>query len=162
MAVLGKFRQEDFSIYFFIKGLVGDKVERIVDSYPYTEIENNTLVVPCVSVEHSLTVDEGGELGSSWFRRTWTVDVFGTTDAQRDELSDIIFKALDGSIPIKDYSGGFRREDGKSLAGADLRIIEWATVEDRSMRPTYAFPALSEKRFWRTTITFSTTTTQAE
>jgi len=160
MVVIGKFRQEDFSVYFFIKDLVGDKVKRVVDSYPYTEVENNTLEVPCVSVEHSQTVDDGGELGSSWFRRTWAIDVFADNDAQRDELSDIIFQALDKSIPIRDYSVGFR-EDGKAKSGADLRIIEWASVEDRSMRPTYAFPSLSERKFWRTTITFSTVTTQA-
>jgi hypothetical protein len=67
---------------------------------------------------------------------------------------------LDNAVPIRDYSSGFRT-DGKSLAGADLRIIEWANVERRVMRPTYAFPALSEKKFWRTTITFNTVTTQA-
>lgn len=160
MTVVGKFRQEDFSVYFFIKDLVGDRVGRIVDSYPYTEIEDSTLTVPCISVEHTKTVDEGGELGASWFRRTWTVDVFAVNDAQRDELADEIFQALDNSIPIRDYSSGFR-EDGKSLAGADLRIIEWAAVEDRTMSPSYAFPALSEKKFWRATITFSTVTTQA-
>ena len=160
MAVLGKFRQEDFSVYFFLKDLLGDKVKRVVDSYPYTEVENDKLEVPCVSVEHSNTLDTGGELGSSWFRRTWSVDVFAANDAQRDELSDIIFRALDKSIPIKDYSEGFRT-DGKSLAGADLRIIEWAGVENRSMRPSYAFPSLSEKKYWRMTLTFSTVTTQA-
>ena len=158
--MVGKFRQEDLSVYFFIKDLLGSKVRRVVDSYPYTEIENNELEVPCASVEHSLTVDEGGELGSSWFRRTWTIDIFANNDTMRDELSDIIFQALDNSIPIRDYSNGFR-EDGKSLAGADLRIIEWAGVKNRSMRPTYAFPSLSDKKFWRTTITFSTVTTQA-
>ncbi len=161
MVVIGKFRQEDFSIYFFIRGLIGGLVEnRVVDSYPYTEIEEDTLKVPSVAVENSLTVDEGGELGSSWFRRTWAIDVFAPNDAQRDELGDTIFKALDNAIPIRDYSGGFR-EDGKSLAGVDLRIIEYAIVEDRSMRPTYAFTSLSERKFWRTTITFTTTTTQA-
>jgi hypothetical protein len=158
--MVGKFRQEDLSIYFFIKDLFGSKVKRVVDSYPYTEIENNELKVPCVSVEHSLTVDEGGELGSSWFRRTWAVDIFADNDTQRDELSDMLFKALDNAVPIRDYSNGFR-PDGKSLAGADLRVIEWANVERRVMRPTYAFPALSEKKFWRTTITFNTVTTQA-
>ena len=160
MTVIGKFRQEDLSVYFFIKDLLGSKVRRVVDSYPYTNIEDNTLEVPCVSVEHSVTFDNGGELGSSWFRRTWSIDVFASTDTQRDELSDIIFQALDNSIPIRDYSSGFK-EDGKGLAGVDLRIIEWAGVEDRSMRPTYAFPSLSNKKFWRTTITFSTVTTQA-
>lgn len=160
MVILGKFRQEDYSIYFFIKDLLSGKVDKIVDSYPYTEIENNSLEIPCASVEHSLTVDDGGELGSSWFRRTWSIDVFAINDTQRDEISDIVFQALDRSIPIRDYSGGFR-SDGKSLAGGDLRIIEWAVVEDRSMRPTYAFSSVSEKKFWRITITFNTVTTQA-
>jgi len=140
--MISKFRQEDFSIFFFVKDLLGSKVKRVLDSYPYTEIENDTLDVPCASVEHTLTVDEGGELGSSWYRRTWVIDIFADNDAKRDELSDMVFKALDNSIPIKDYSSGFRT-DGKSLAGADLNIIEWANVENRSMRPVYAFPSLA-------------------
>ena len=161
MTVVGKFRQEDFSVYFFMKGLVGSLVKKVVDSYPYTEIETNALEVPCVSVEHSLTVDSGGELGSSWFRRTWTIDIFADNDAKRDELSDMIFQALDNSIPIRDYSSGFR-EDGQSLSGADLRIIEWAIVENRTMRPVYSFVTLQSDKFWRVTITFNTVTTQVE
>jgi len=160
MAVVGKFRNEDFSVFFFVKDLLGSKVLRVVDSYPYTEIEDNTLEVPCASVEHSQTVDDGGELGSSWFRRTWAIDVFGVNDSQRDELSDLIFQALDNAITMKDYSGGFRA-DGKSIAGTDLRVIEYANVEDRTMRPTYAFTSLADKKFWRTTITFTTVTTKA-
>ena len=52
------------------------------------------------------------------------------------------------------------RQDGKSIAGADLTIIEWTMPENRRMRPTYAFPSLSDKKLWRTTITFDTVTTQ--
>lgn len=154
-----KFRQEDFSIFFFIKDLLGNKVQRVVDSYPYTEIENNTLDIPCASVEHVQTVDRGGELGSSWFRRTWAIDIFADNDVKRDELSDTVFQALDNAVPIRDYSGGFR-QDGKSLAGTDLTIIEWTMPENRRLRPVYAFSSLSDKKFWRTTITFDTVTTQ--
>ena len=160
MVDVGKFRNEDFSVYFWLRNLVGDKVDRVIDSYPYTEIENDTLVVPSVSVEHSQTVDEGGELGASWFRRTWAIDVFGVNDAQRDELADIVFKALDGAIPIRNHSTGFR-EDGKSLLGLDLPLIEWMNPEDRMMRPTYAFGLHADIKFWRATITFSTVSTQA-
>ena len=160
MAIIGKFRQEDLSVYFFIKELLSGKVSNIKDSYPYTELESSTLVVPCVSVEHSHTVDTGGELGGSWFRRTWAVDVFALNDTQRDEIADLIFMALDMSIPIKNFSSGFRA-DGKSLAGADLNVIEYAVVEDRSMRPTYSFNSLADKKFWRMNMTFSTITTQA-
>jgi len=157
---ISKFRSEDFSVYFFIKDLIGSLVKRVVDGYPYTEIESETLEVPSVSVEHTQTMDDGGELGASWFRRTWAVDVFAVNDAQRDELGHLVFDALDKSIPIRDYSSGFRA-DGKGLAGQDLRLIEYAAVEDRMMRPTYAFTTLSEKKFWRMTVTFVTVSTRA-
>jgi len=32
-------------ILYFIKDLLGTKVKKVVDGYPYTEIENDTLVV---------------------------------------------------------------------------------------------------------------------
>jgi hypothetical protein len=160
MAVIGKFRQEDFSVYYFVKEVLGSRVVKVIDSYPYNDVSNHTLTVPCASVEHTQTLDRGGELGSSWFTRTWVIDVFGKNDAQRDELADVLYEALDHDIPIRDYSGGFR-DDGKSIAGADLRIIEYASVRNRSMRPAYAFSSLSEDKFWRTTITFDTVTTHS-
>lgn len=161
MVTISKFRNEDLSVYFFVKDLLGDKVQRVVDGYPYTEIEEGALEIPSVSVEHTNTYDDGGELGASWYGRSWAIDVFADTDVKRDELAHLIFDALDRSIPIKDYSAGFRR-DGTSLAGTDLRVIEYATVSSRSMRPTYAFASMSEKKFWRMVITFNTMTTRAE
>src|SRR3989304_1312741 len=78
MTATGKFRNEDLSVYFFIKGIdigggktLGD-IATIVDGYPYNEIEQSTLVLPTISVEVRLTTDEeAGELGASWFRRSW-------------------------------------------------------------------------------------------
>lgn len=168
MTVTGKFRNEDFSVYFFIKSIslgngktIGD-IANIVDGYPYNEIESNTLVIPCISIEARLTSDEGaGELGASWFRRSWAVDVFATTDTQRDELGDRIFQALDTAIAIRDYSQGYRKDTGKSLLGTDLRIIEYVSPENRTIRPTYAFNLYARIKYWRTTISFETVSTQA-
>jgi len=168
MTATGKFRNEDLSVYFFIKGIdigggktLGD-IATIVDGYPYNEIEQSTLVLPTISVEVRLTTDEeAGELGASWFRRSWAVDVFANNDTQRDDFSDKIFQSIDSSIPIKDYSVGFRKETGKSLLGTDLRIIEYMTPSNRNIRPTYAFNLYAKIKYWRTTISFETVSTQA-
>ena len=165
--VTGKFRNEDFSVYFFIKFLdidgtpLGD-IANIVDGYPYNEIEESKLVLPTVSIEATMTSDEGaGELGASWFRRAWAIDIFAQTDVQRDDLADRIFQALDVAIPIKDYSGGYNLTTGKSKAGVDLRIIEYVNPENRTIRPTYAFNLYAKIKYWRATVTFETVSTQA-
>ena len=71
------------------------------------------------------------------------------------------FQALDVAIPIKDYSGGFRKDTGKSPAGVDLRIIEYMNPEDRTIRPTYAFNLYAKIKYWKATVTFETVSTQA-
>jgi len=169
MTATGKFRNEDLSVYFFIKDIsigggrtIGDAVANIVDGYPYNAIESSTLVIPCISVEARLTTDEqAGELGASWFRRSWAIDIFANNDTQRDEFADRIFQALDFAIPIKDFSQGYRKDTGKSLLGADLRVIENMSPSNRSIRPTYAFNMYAKIKYWRTTVGFDTVSTQA-
>lgn len=158
----GKTRNEDLSVYFFVKDTLSGKVDNIVDSYPYTEIINQTLTVPTVSVEHRQTEDDTGtgEMGASWYRRTWAIDIFAENDTKRDDVADLLYDALDVSIPLRDYSLGFR-ENGKSLLGADLRIIEYVQPEERTLRPIYAFSDYNKLKYWRATITFSTISTQA-
>jgi hypothetical protein len=162
MVTLSKLRNEDLSVYFFIKSLIGSKVKQIVDGYPYTEIEDGTLVVPSASVEHRQTAEEGGELGASWFRRSWEIDIFATNDTQRDELGALVFNGLDNAIPIRDYSGGFNKDTGKSVLGTDLRIIEYMSPEDRTMRPTYGFDLYAKIKYWRINVAFFTVSTQNE
>jgi hypothetical protein len=163
----GKFHNEDLSVYFFIKTLDIDGTElgdiaRIVDGYPYNEIEEGTLVIPTVSIEAGLTSDENaGELGASWYRRVWSVDIFAQTDVQRDDLADRIFQALESAIPIKDYSSGFRKDTGLSVAGTPLRIIEYMNAEGRTMRPSYGFNLYQKVKYWRSTVSFETVSTQA-
>lgn len=165
--VTGKFHNEDLSIYFFLKFLDIDgkqlgNIATIRDGYPYNEIEESALVLPTVSIEASMTSDEGvGELGASWFRRTWAIDIFAQTDVQRDELADRIFQALNVALPIRDYSGGFNADSGKSKAGLDLRIIEYMNPDSRSIRPTYAFNLYAKIKYWRATVGFETVSTQA-
>jgi hypothetical protein len=114
-----------------------------------------------VSVEVSLVSDEGGELGASWLRRDWTIDIFAKTDTQRDDMADKIFMALDNAIPIRDYSQGYRKDTGLSLAGSPLRIIEYMNPENRTIRPSYGFNLYQKIKYWRTTLTFETVSTQA-
>jgi len=159
----GKTRNEDLSIYFFVKDLLSGKVSNIVDSYPYSDIIADKLALPTVSVEHRQTEDMTGvgELGSSWYRRSWIIDVFAETDTRRDDIAEIIYNGLDLSFPIRDYSVGYRKDTGKSLLGTDLRIIEWVQAEDRAMRPIYTFNDFNKLKYWRTTINFATVSTQS-
>ena len=168
--VSGKFRNEDLSVWFFLKDIVldsgagvtiGDFVN-LVDGYPYNELEDGNLVLPTVAIEAGTTSDEGiGELGASWFRRSWSIDIFAQTDVQRDDMADKIFQALDNAIPIKDYSSGYRKDTGLSAAGTPLRIIEYMNPESRTMRPTYAFNMYAKINYWRTSVSFETISTQA-
>ena len=162
----GKFHNEDLSIYFFIKSIdidgkeLGD-IARIVDGYPYNEIESETLVLPTVSIEAGITSDDAGEMGASWYRRVWSIDVFANSDVQRDDLADRIFQALGLAIPIKDFSEGYNRDTGLKISGLPLRVIEYVNADDRTMRPAYAFNLYQKIRYWRSTVTFETVSTQA-
>jgi len=158
-----KIRNEDLSIYFFIKDLLAGKVSNVIDSYPYTDIMNDKLTIPTVAIEHRQTEDMRGvgELGSSWFRRSWVINVFAETDTKRDDIAELIFNSLDIPVPIRDYSLGYRKETGKSLLGTDLRIIEYVQPEDRTVRPIYTFNDLNKLKYWQTAISFSTISTQA-
>lgn len=158
---MGKLRNEDLSVYFFVKDTLGSNVLRVVDGYPYNEVEDGTLVVPSAAVEHKLTSEEPGELGATWFRRDWSVDIFARNDTQRDELGDVLFRALNLSIPIRDYGPpGFNADTGKSLIGTDLRIIEYVRPDDRILKPTYTFDLYSKLKYWRVNIQFATVSTQ--
>lgn len=161
MGIVSKFRNEDLSIYCWLRELLGTKVTQVVDAYPYTDIENSTLVIPSASIEHRLTEEYAGELGSSWFRRTWAIDIFATSDTQRNELADLVFQGLDDGIEIKDFSEGFyivNNSCKKALIGTELGIIESVQPFDRVMKPTYAFSDPKVK-FWRMSISFVTTST---
>lgn len=163
----GKFHNEDLSIYFFIKtldisGTELGSIARVVDGYPYNEIEEGTLTLPTVAIEAGVASDENaGELGASWFRHAWSIDIFARTDVQRDDLADRIFQALGNAIPIKDYSLGYRKDTGLSVAGTPLRIIEYVNAESRTIRPTYGFNLYQKIKYWRTTVSFETVSTQA-
>jgi len=164
---VGKFVSEDLSIYFFIRDIDIDgsslgSIATVVDGYPYNDIERSALVLPTVSVECTATTDTGvGEMGASWFKRSWEINVFAETDVQRDDMSDRIFQALEVSIPIKDFSGGYRKSTGLSPAGVALRVIEYANAENRWIRPTYGFNLYSKLKYWRSSISFDTITTSA-
>jgi hypothetical protein len=158
---VGRLRNEDLSMFFFIKELLSGKVTTIVDGFPYTEIDNQVLVVPSVSVEHMMSSETRGELGSPWVKRSWELNVFAQNDTQRDEIAETLFKGLNLSVPIRDYSGGFRKETGKALAGTDLPILEWVQPEERSLRPAPQFMTKQQAKYWRLTISFSTVSTDA-
>ena len=161
MVNIGKFRNEDLSMYCWLRELLKGKVKRVMDAYPYTDLEEQKLEVPSASIEHRLTEEFQSELGSSWFRRMWAIDIFATNDKQRDELADIVFQALNDAIPIKDFSGGYYILSDcckKNAIGADLEIIESVIPEQRTMQPSYAWGEPTMK-YWHMVITYETAST---
>jgi len=155
MSVVDKLRNEDYSVLKYIESTVSTLSTsiRVVDSFPYNELQKETLQVPVVAVEHTQTAEEAIELGSSGYRRNWTIDILAGSDVERDAIGHSIFQALDNSIPIKDFSGG--------VSGSNQPIIEYAIVEDRTMEPLHTFDEYSRLKFWRMVVRFSTVTTQA-
>jgi len=148
-----KLRNEDFSMYYFIKNTLTDVPNiTIKDAYPYNEVEQGTLTLPTVSIEHTQTIEEGLQLGDDWVRRMWTIEVFAKTDTQRDEISELIYDSLNVSVPIYDYVTNKLTDTYPPSFSVDYRI----QPEDRLIRPIYSFNEYNLYKFWRASITFET------
>jgi hypothetical protein len=156
---VNKLRNEDLSILYFIKDLLSSIVSNVLDGYPYNSLQDEKLILPAVAIEHDRTAEEAGELGSNWTEREWSVYIFAATDAKRDEIMGAIFDGLSAAIPIKDFSGGYNSDTGKSKAGLDLRVIEYVTPDNRVLRPLYDFSSYMQNKFFRGKITFRTVST---
>jgi len=98
-------RKEDLSLYYFTKDLFSDaSYIRIEDGYPESEI-----VIPTVAVNNGAIDGDKLELGNRklYAERVWYFDIYAKTKSQRDEFAYRIFHALEESVPVYDYDGGF-------------------------------------------------------
>lgn len=145
-----KIRNEEYSIFYYLGDqLVVYPTVKIVNGFPYNELQAEKLSLPSISIEHASTAEYAGELGAvSYLRRSWIVDVFAATDVQRDELVNIIWRALENSIPIKDYTTGF------PPGTTNQSIIDYMQVEDRTWRPVNSFQEFSRLKYWRANLVF--------
>lgn len=115
-----------------------------MDAFP----EDN-LVIPTVSVE-TLSIDPVNyELGNKVRNkiRSWYIDVFAQTKAQRDDITYRILNALEDCIPVYDYDLGFPPTVVPQLGCLDIDRIhaDWIRV----------LPQLVEKMYYRTSISFT-------
>lgn len=74
----------------------------VVDGYPndYTNVK-----LPSVAIEHERSSDEGFQLGQGKTNiRRFGIDIYARSDAQRDDLGEIIRNHFDRDMTIYDYN----------------------------------------------------------
>jgi hypothetical protein len=99
------YRNEDLSLYFFIKDMFSDtSFIEIVDSFP-----EEVLTIPTISIDAGRIKEELFELGNrDRVRiRTWYIDIFAKNKSQRDDFGYRILDQSKNGINVYDYNEGF-------------------------------------------------------
>jgi len=141
-------RKEDLSVYYFVENLFSGTNVKVVDAFP-----DELLTIPTVSIETELIIPIKFELGNKTRMqiRSWYIDVFAATKAQRDDMTYMILRALEDCIPVYDYDLGFPPVVVPQLGCLDIDNVraEWVRV----------LPQLVDKMHWRSTVSFTATFT---
>lgn len=140
-------RKQDLSIYYWLDGLFSSYSSVTVnDGYP-----DGDLVLPAVVVEGQPIVLNPLEMGNRTSKRLrlWSIDVYATNKAMRDEFTSYILDNIEDGIIVYDYDEGFPPDVSPSQLST-LRPIEIR------VDPIRVFPDLVEKLYWRTRINFMT------
>jgi hypothetical protein len=141
------YRKQDLSVTYFLKDLFSaETFIRIEDAFPDGELQ-----LPTISVEADDTQRVPFEMGNRVGQRNriWFIDVFAKNKAQRDEIGYRIFDAIELGIPVYDYDEGFP----PSVSPTEIGSLE---ILDLTARVIRILPQLTEKLYWRITISFST------
>lgn len=78
-------------------------VVSVIDEFP--DPTKDELTLPCVSVEHERTSEEGLQIGGGFNeRRTFNINIFARRDGERDDLAEAIYEGLDGEVKVLDYN----------------------------------------------------------
>jgi hypothetical protein len=144
-------RLQDQSFFFWLKSIVPSGVA-IVDAFPTNLNSVDTpLTLPTVSIETSQMLGVPFELGNIYplQDRLWSIDIFGSTKTQRDDLSYLIFNKLSENVPVFDYNEGFPPSTSPTQLGA-------LDVSDIELKPIYVFKDLVRDLYWRSQIRFWT------
>lgn len=139
-------RKQDYSVTYFIKDLfASEPFIKIEDAFPEGELS-----LPTVSIEADDTNRVPFEMGNrvGLRHRIWFMDVFAKNKDQRDEIGYRIFDAVELGIPVYNYDEGFPPSASPTQIGS-LELL------DLSARIIRIFPQLTEKLYWRMTISFS-------
>jgi hypothetical protein len=139
-------RKQDLSIFYWLQGLLApvSTTIKVVDGFP-----EEVLTLPTVSIEGENIRVVPHELGNRRGRRerVWTIDVFATNKAQRDELTSVILDDLETGIPVYDYDEGFP----PGVSPTQLGLL---SPFDIDVLTVHNFGDLVEKLYWRTSIRF--------
>ena len=140
-------RKQDLSIYYFLRDTVFGIYDfvNVEDGFPDKDLELPTVTIEALDLT-PVQFEMGNKVGKK--DRLWTIDVFATNKAQRDEFTYLIVDNLESGICVYDYDEGFPPPIPTQLGRLDALGIR-AT-------PVIIFPALQEKLYWRMNIVFST------
>lgn len=136
-------RKQDLSVLSFLKTLYADApFINVVDGFPEEEF-----VLPTVALELDTIDTYNLEMGSRAFGkiRTWYIDVYATTKAQRDEIAYRLLYALENKITVFDYDQGF---DNPPVLGA-------LDPENVQLRIIKVLPDLTELMYYRAVVQFT-------
>jgi hypothetical protein len=134
------YRNEDLSLYFFIKDMFSDtSFIEIVDSFP-----EEVLTIPTISIDAGRIKEELFELGNrDRVRiRTWYIDIFAKNKSQRDDFGYRILDQSNNGINVYDYNEGFPPDATPSRA-------EHLDVLSISYEPIPVMLAENEKLYFR-------------
>lgn len=136
-------RKIELSLYVHLDILLPALVS-VVTSYDEKEAS-----LPCVAIDIPRYYDKPLELGNrnGLRKQLIIIDVLADSKQQRDDIGDVVYNALIGSIPIYDFAVNAYPPLPPFLGY--LRIL------DRVSEPIIVFRDLVEKFYWRRKITLN-------
>ncbi len=144
-------RLQNQSLFYYLKGVLPSGVN-VTPAFPISQTDSDpVLTFPTVSVDSADLQGIPLELGNNETKqeRFWAVEVFANTPVQRDDLSYLIFHALESGVIVYDYNAGFPPVS----TPPEIGLLD---VSDVKIRPVHVFRDLVKDLYWRNSITFST------
>jgi len=144
-------RKIDLSIYYHLVDLLPSNVT-VVDGFPvgYDGQPLGELQLPTVAVERRPITRSPHELGGEGLDHfAYSVDIYATTKAQRDDLAYLVQRDLDqNNVAVYDYDEGF------PPAISPTQIGTLVPEGDILNSVVYVFPDLVPKLYWRSVVDF--------
>lgn len=144
-------RLQNQSVFYYLKGVLPSGIT-LTPAFPISQTESDPpLTLPTVSIDSPDLHGVPLELGNNETKqeRLWAIEVFANTPIQRDDLSYLIYHALESGVIVKDYNFGFP----PSYTPPEIGLLD---VSDIRVKPVYVFRDLVKDLYWRNSITFST------
>jgi hypothetical protein len=136
--------KQERSVYYWLSSLLSGFNITPVDSYGEGDI-----VIPSVSIDMSRLTGSPLELGNRVTLKDnfWVIDIFAANKTQRNGIAYLIYDELEKKIPVYNYDEGFP----PSVSPTNIGVIEPTEYKLQHIKVN---PALVDKLYWRTQITF--------